>query len=116
MPKTVVSVLKVPTGSKAPNGYTFVRSLKNVDLYHSTRTESTVNDLDAMMKAISVGQPVVAQVVPSSEYAAALIQQLQTTPEAELEAMMFGMKIAGRKKTHRNKKGKGKGKKGTRRH
>lgn len=46
MPQSQVVVIKVPTGSQPPLGYTFVRTIRDKDIYNKTIPKITTRDID----------------------------------------------------------------------
>jgi hypothetical protein len=106
MPATAVIVRRVPKGSPAPGGFTFVRTTRAGDIYQRIEQRSTVDDLVSMFGTFGVGSTAAAQIVPSQPAATAVVQQLQTSPEEQLLAALGGLSIGGRRKTRKGKKSK----------
>ena len=119
---TVVKVMKVPKGSPAPAGYTFVRSTRGGDIYNMKKEVMSVADLTAMFGAsasmggapvfASAGQADVAMNGASDDQLDALADMMSgvkiSAPSFSLAPATFGK---GRK-TRRGRKGR----KATRRH
>ena len=121
---TVLKVMKVPKGSPAPPGYTFVRSIRGGDIYN-IKKEVTVEDLTAMFGSsasmggvpvfASSGQADVAISSASDDQLDALVDMFASKtqlsqPSFSLAPATFGM--GRRRKTRRG----GKRRKATRRH
>ena len=115
--------MKVPKGSPAPPGYTFVRSIRGGDIYN-IKKEVTVEDLTAMFGSsasmggvpvfASSGQADVAISSASDDQLDALVDMFASKtqlsqPSFSLAPATFGR---GRRKTKRG----GKRRKATRRH
>ena len=122
---TVVKVMKVPKGSPAPAGYTFVRSTRGGDIYNMKKEVMSVADLTAMFgSSASMGG------VPVYSSAAQADVAMTDASDAQLDAladMMSGLKVTapsfslgpstfGKARRHRKTRRGRKGRKATRRH
>jgi hypothetical protein len=120
---TVLKVMKVPKGSPAPTGYTFVRSIRGGDIYNVKKEVMSVADLTAMFGSsasmggvpvfASSGQADVAMTSASDDQLDALADMMGSVkisaPSFSLAPATFGR---GRRKTKRGAKRR----KATRRH
>lgn len=119
-----MKVMKVPKGSPAPAGYTFVRSTRGGDIYNMKKEVMSVADLTAMF-----GSSASMSGVPVFNSAAQADVVMKDASDDQLDAladMMGGLKVsapafslgpstfgmARRRKTRRGRKGR----KATRRH
>lgn len=95
MPSSQVVVIKVPTGSQPPLGYTFVRTIRDKDIYNkiiSKITERDINDLDVFFTNMNMNGSENVAIVPESNMDG-FIQSLQQ------------MSLGGRRKTRKSRKG-----------
>jgi len=121
---TVVKVMKVPKGSPAPAGYTFVRSTRGGDIYNMKKEVMSVADLTSLFGSsasmggspvfANAGQADVAMNGASDDQLDALADMMGSVkisaPSFSLAPATFGM--GRRRKTRRG----GKRRKATRRH
>jgi hypothetical protein len=122
---TVVKVMKVPKGSPAPDGYTFVRSTRGGDIYNMKKEVMSVADLTAMFGSSAS----VSGSVPVYANAQAVDVAMTNASDSELDAladMMGSVKISapsfslgpstfGKGRHRKTRRGR-KGRKATRRH
>jgi len=97
MPSFQVVVIKVPTGSQPPLGYTFVRTIRDKDIYNKTIPKITareIDDLDAFFTNMNMNGSENVAIVPESNMDG-FIQSL--------EQMSLGGR---RKKTRKSRKSK----------
>ena len=90
---TVVKVMKVPKGSPAPDGYTFVRSTRGGDIYNMKKEVMSVADLTAMFGSSAS----VSGSVPVYANAQAVDVAMTNASDSELDAladMMGSVKIS----------------------
>ncbi len=91
-----VIVLKVPTGSPAPAGYTYVRTTRTGDIYHKpvqTVTRSDMDDLSALFGSMGVvGNTPIA---PAARPAVAIVED---TEVAALMNAFGGLGVGGRRR------------------
>ena len=91
-------VFKLPKGSPAPQGFTFVRSLRTVDVYRKNAPAPVPKaEVDELIAAFGrMG-----------------IQGAQANPVDDLEAVLAGLQLGeGRKKSRKARKGGKKSRKG----
>lgn len=91
MPKQSGLILKVPKGTPAPPGFTYVRTLRTMNIYKKKEAEpvpqSTIDDLMNMFSRMNV--------------------KVQVSVENDLEAAMSKLAIGGgKRKTRKSKKSK----------
>jgi hypothetical protein len=104
-----VIVLKLPKGSPAPAGYTYVRSTRTLDFYNKTVqtvTKSDMDDLSALFGSMGVvGNTPIA---PASGPAVAIVE------DSEVDSLMRsfgGLGVGGRRRKATRKSRKSKAKK-----
>lgn len=64
-------VIKLPNGSPSPPGYTFVRTIRGIDVYNKQIqkvTQNDINELDDLFKSINVNATPNIAVVPDSTF------------------------------------------------
>ena len=87
MPKKSGIILKVPKGTKAPAGYTLVRSLREVNIYKKEEPkpvpQSAIDDLISSFSRMQV--------------------QVTATAENDLDAAMARLAIGGKRKTRKSR-------------
>ncbi len=87
MPKQHGIILKVPKGSKAPEGFEFVRSLRTMNVYKKKEAQpvpqSAIDDLISSFSRMQV--------------------QVQASAENDLEAAMKQLAIGGKRKTRKSR-------------
>lgn len=69
-------VIKLPNGSPAPSGYTFVRTIRGMDIYNKRIqkvTQNDFNELDDLFKSMNVNAQPNMAVVPDSTFSDAFI-------------------------------------------
>ena len=119
---TVVKVMKVPKGSPAPAGYTFVRSTRGGDIYNMKKEVMSVADLTSMFGSsasmggvpvfASSGQADVAMTSASDDQLDALAHMMGSV---KISAPSFSLAPATFGRSRKTRRGR-KGRKATRRH
>ena len=122
---TVVKVMKVPKGSPAPAGYTFVRSTRGGDIYNMKKEVMSVADLTAMFGSSasmgglpvysSVAQADVAMKDASDDQLDALADMMGAV-KISAPSFSLGPSTFGKARRHRKTRRGRKGRKATRRH
>ena len=85
MAKKTIVVVKVPVGSIAPNGFTFVRSVRGKDIYQKDVKEVSkkqVDDLADLFGGLNV----------------------QVLPEDEVSRLFEDMKLGGKRRSRRKRR------------
>lgn len=85
MAKKTIVVVKVPVGSAAPNGFTFVRSVRGKDIYQKDVKEVSkkqVDDLASLFGGLNV----------------------QVLPEDEVSRLFEDMKLGGKRRSRRKRR------------
>jgi hypothetical protein len=110
MPKTVVLIKRVPKGSPAPAGYTFIRTTRAGDVYHKkdeipVDTSTGMDDLAALLGSMGIKEQAAQVVVPDGSSADTLVEQVQNADEESLVKALAELGIrGGRRKTRKSKK------------
>ena len=95
MPSSQVVVIKVPMGSPAPLGYTFVRTIRDKDIYNKIIpkiTERDIDDLDVFFTNMNMNGSENIAIVPESNMDG-FIQSLEQ------------MSLGGKRKMKKSRKG-----------
>lgn len=101
MPQAGV-VLKLPKGTAAPQGYTFVRSLRTVDVYKKNAPAPVPQaDIDALIAGFA-GMGIAARANPVDDLAAALAG-LQVGEGRTRRRRGHGRRRREKRKTHRRR-------------
>jgi hypothetical protein len=112
-----VIVLKLPTGSPAPPGYTFVRSTRTLDFYNKsvpTITKSDMDDLASLFGSFGMNANVPIAAAPAEKPAVAIVEDTEVD---DLLKAFGGLGVGGRRrKATRKQKRKSRKSKKTRKH
>ena len=84
MPKKTIVVVKIPVGTNAPPGFTFVRSVSGKDIYQKDMKEVSKKQVDELADLFGG-------------------LNVQVLPEDEIAGLFESMMIGGKKKSRRKK-------------
>ena len=99
-------VIKLPNGSPSPPGYTFVRTIRGVDVYNKQIqkvTQNDINELDDLFKSINVNATPNIAVVPDSTFSDDFINAFAAVTMGGKRKMKGKMKRKSLRKSKRKK-------------